>query len=79
MVVVGGLSKRQERWDTRSAFRFQITGCFVLWRSMDLEDLAKRIRGACLEAVVGAYDDAGIQGLCAEGRWEAAVGALRTP
>jgi hypothetical protein len=45
---------------------------------MDLQDLAKRIRDACLEAVVGAYDDAGIQGLCAEGRWEAAVGALRT-
>jgi hypothetical protein len=34
----------------------------VLWRNMDLEDLAKRIREACLEAVVGAYDDAGIQG-----------------
>ena len=45
---------------------------------MDLEDLAKRIRDACLEAVVGAYDDAGIQGLCVEGGWEAAVGALRT-
>jgi len=45
---------------------------------MNLEDLPKRIRDACLEAVVGAYDDAGAQGLCAEGRWEAAVGALRT-
>ena len=40
----------------------------MLWRNMDLEDLAKRIRGAYLEAVVGAYDDTGIQGLCAEGR-----------
>jgi hypothetical protein len=45
---------------------------------MDLEDLAKRIRDACLEAVRQAYEDAGVQGLCAEGRWEAAVGALRT-
>ena len=45
---------------------------------MELEDLAKRIRDACLEAVLQAYDDAGIQGLCAEGRWEAAVDALRT-
>jgi hypothetical protein len=44
---------------------------------MDLEDLAKRIRQACLEAVVQAYEDAGVQGLCAEGRWEAAVSALR--
>jgi hypothetical protein len=45
---------------------------------MDLEDLAKRIRDTCIEAVLQAYEDAGIQGLCAEGRWEAAVGALRT-
>jgi hypothetical protein len=45
---------------------------------MELEDLAKRIRDACLEAVLQAYEDAGVQGLCAEGRWEAAVGALKT-
>jgi hypothetical protein len=45
---------------------------------MELEDLAKRVRDACLEAVLQAYEDAGIQGLCAEGRWEAAVGALTT-
>lgn len=45
---------------------------------MDAEDLAKRIRNACLEAVLQAYEDAGMQGLCAEGRWEAAVSALQT-
>jgi len=45
---------------------------------MDRENLAKRIRDACLEAVLQAYEDAGVQGLCAEGRWEAAIGALRT-
>ena len=45
---------------------------------MEPEDLAKRIRDACLEAVLQAYEDAGMQGLCAEGRWEAAVGALKT-
>ena len=45
---------------------------------MDVEDVAKRIRQACLEAVLQAYEDAGVQGLCAEGRWEAAVGALKT-
>ena len=44
---------------------------------MELEDLAKRIRDACLEALLQAYEDAGIQGLCAEGRWEVAVGALK--
>jgi hypothetical protein len=41
-----------------------------LERFMNLEDLAKRIRQACLEAIIQAYDDGGIQGLCAEGRWE---------
>jgi hypothetical protein len=45
---------------------------------MELEDLAKRIREACLEALLQAYEDAGVQGLCAEGRWEVAVGALKT-
>ena len=45
---------------------------------MNLEDLAKRVREACLEAIIQAYEDAGIQGLCAEGRWEIAVGSLRT-
>ena len=45
---------------------------------MEPEDFAKRIRDACLEAVLQAYEDAGVQGLCAEGRWEAAVGALKT-
>ena len=45
---------------------------------MELEDLAKRIRNACIDAVLQAYEDAGVQGLCAEGRWEAAVSALRT-
>ena len=45
---------------------------------MELEDFAKRIRDACLEAALQAYEDAGVQGLCAEGRWEVAVGALKT-
>jgi hypothetical protein len=45
---------------------------------MKPEEFAKRIRDACLEALLQAYEDAGIQGLCAEGRWEAAVGALKT-
>jgi hypothetical protein len=45
---------------------------------MNLEDLAKRIRETCLDAIVQAYEDAGMQGLCADGRWEVALGALRT-
>jgi hypothetical protein len=34
-------------------------------------------RHALVEAALGAYEDAGLSGLCAEGRWEAAVSALR--
>lgn len=36
------------------------------------------IRRALIEAAEAAYEDAGIRGLCAEGRWEAAVQAMRT-
>ena len=45
---------------------------------MEVEDLAKRIRARCIETVLQAYEDAGIQGLCEEGRVEAAIDALRT-
>ncbi len=27
---------------------------------------------------MAAYEDAGVQGLCEEGRWEAAIGALQS-
>ncbi|MEO8196121.1 MAG: acetyltransferase [Thermoanaerobaculia bacterium] len=43
-----------------------------------MKELEQRIRQAFVEAALLAYDDAGVQGLCAEGRWEAAVGALRS-
>ncbi len=45
---------------------------------MDVEDLAKQFREKFVQAALQAYEDAGMQGLCAEGRWEAAVNALRT-
>jgi hypothetical protein len=44
---------------------------------MDALTIAEAVRAACLRAAEGAYEDAGMQGLCAEGRWEAAVGAVR--
>jgi hypothetical protein len=42
-----------------------------------LAELAESIRRALIEAAEAAYEDAGIQGLCEEGRWEAAVSAMR--
>jgi hypothetical protein len=42
----------------------------------ELRLLAEAVRDACVQAALLAYEDAGIQGLCAEGRWECAVGAI---
>jgi hypothetical protein len=40
-------------------------------------ELAERARAECLRIALEAYEDAGLQGLCAEGRWEAAIDAIR--
>ena len=45
---------------------------------MTNNDVADSIRNAMVDAARRAYDDAGVPGLCAEGRWEAAVSALRS-
>ena len=39
--------------------------------------VVETVRAACMEAALAAYEDAGIRGLCAEGRWEAALAAIR--
>lgn len=43
----------------------------------DTPALAERVRAACLAAALDAYEEAGIRGLCAEGRWEVALEAVR--
>jgi hypothetical protein len=40
--------------------------------------LAVTVRDACLKAAREAYENAGISGLCEEGRWECAVNAIRS-
>ncbi len=45
---------------------------------MKREHIATKIRDAFVTAALQAYEDAGIQGLCAEGRWEAAVSAMQS-
>lgn len=42
------------------------------------EQIAEAVRRACIDAAVQAYEDAGFAGLCAAGRWEAAVDAIRS-
>ena len=39
--------------------------------------LAERVRAACVDSALHAYEEAGIRGLCVEGRWEAAVAAIQ--
>jgi len=43
----------------------------------DMIAVAESVRKGCIEAALQAYEDAGISGLCAEGRWEFAVQAMR--
>lgn len=43
----------------------------------DLQRIAQAVRDACLAAAESAYDDAGMSGLCAEGRWECAFQAIK--
>ena len=45
--------------------------------STDPRQLAEQMRTALLNAALRAYDEAAMQGLCAEGAWEVAVGAMR--
>jgi hypothetical protein len=40
-------------------------------------DAAEAVRRACIDAAERAHEDAGVRGLCPEGRWEAAIGAMR--
>ena len=48
---------------------------------MNDQDLKRHVAGivrdACLKAAREAYENAGISGLCEEGRWECAVTAIR--
>jgi len=39
--------------------------------------LATDVRDACLNVARAAYENAGISGLCEEGRWECALDAIR--
>ena len=39
--------------------------------------VAEQVRAALIRVALTAYEDAAIRGLCAEGAWEAAIGAMR--
>ena len=39
--------------------------------------MALAVRAACIDAALAGYENASISGLCHEGAWEAAIGAMR--
>ena len=43
----------------------------------DAMKLAEAVRAACVAAAEQAYEEGGVRGLCAEGRWEFAIGAMQ--
>ena len=43
----------------------------------DQKRLAQAVREACVAAALKAHEEAGISGLCYEGRWEIAIDAMR--
>ena len=43
----------------------------------DAGHLAREVQTACLRAALEGYEQAGLSGLCAEGRWEMAIDAIR--
>ncbi len=43
----------------------------------DARRLAEAVRAACVAAAEQAYEEGGVRGLCAEGRWELALDAMR--
>jgi pentatricopeptide repeat protein len=44
----------------------------------DPQRLAEAVRAACIAAALEAHEQAGISGLCQEGRWEVAIEAVRS-
>jgi hypothetical protein len=39
--------------------------------------MVEAVRQACMAAALQAYEEAGLSGLCQEGRWEYAMDAMR--
>ncbi len=41
------------------------------------QQLAEAVRAACIKIALAAYEEGGVLGLCAEGRWEYAISAMQ--
>ena len=45
--------------------------------ALDPSHIAEATRQACIQAALTAFEDASMNGLCCEGAWESAVGAMQ--
>ena len=43
----------------------------------DRMEIAEKVRRECIAVALSSYEDAGIRGLCGDGRWEYAIDAVR--
>lgn len=43
----------------------------------DAQKLAEIVRTACIKVALEAYEEGGVLGLCAEGRWEYAISMMQ--
>lgn len=68
-------SARDERHNNAVALKAYLEGRSAA--EPPLEELGEAIRDALIKAALDAHDDAGVRGLCAEGRWELAMDAIR--
>lgn len=44
----------------------------------DRQKIAEATQRSLVEVAIRAYEEAGLSGLCADGRWEVALGAIRS-
>jgi hypothetical protein len=46
-------------------------------RELQNGQISEQIRTICIQSAIEAYEEAGVKGLCQEGRWALAVDAMK--
>jgi PAS domain S-box-containing protein len=64
------------RWQRDQAMQARLAAAEQIDQEAQLQR-AEVVRQACIATALRAYEDAGLSGLCHEGRWEYAVDAMR--
>jgi PAS domain S-box-containing protein len=75
--IAAVLREVTERWQRDKGLQARLAAAERTDQEARLQN-AERVRQACIAAALQAYEDAGLSGLCQEGRWEYAVDAMRS-